>query len=133
MRRFILTLTLTLCLAGCNRYSPEEHLLPREDISLTVKGELILSYDPLTFQLGYNEENHEFRVFDDDMGNWFSLSCKGRPVLVGDEISGDLSWTASSTTKSRKGLIFRVEKTDSKGLIWLWCEDEAIGMVVKEF
>ena len=63
MRRFVLALTLTLCLAGCNRYSPEEYLLPREDISLTVKGELILTYDPLTFQLGYNDGIGEFFFF----------------------------------------------------------------------
>jgi len=67
------------------------------------------------------------------MGNWFTLRCNTRPAAAGDKIKADLSWTTSNTVKTRRGLEFQVEKTDSKGQIWLWCEEEAIGVVVKEF
>ena len=93
----------------------------------------MLAYDPDTFQLGYNEEKNEFRVFDDDMGNWFVLTCNDRPSTEGQEVKADLKWTTVNTTRSRAGLTFTVEKTDSKGYIWMWCEEEAIGVTVREF
>lgn len=121
-----------LCLAGCKRYDIDEILLQREEISLTVKGATVLEYDPLTFQLGYNAQTNEFRIFDDDLGNWFTLKCASRPATEGESVKCDLKWTSSSSTRTRSGLTFNVEKTDSKGYIWLWCKDEAIGVVVKE-
>lgn len=133
MKKSLTLLFILLCICGCNRFDPEEILLPREDISLTVKGEVMLTYDPLKFQLGYNEERNEFRVFDDNVGNWFTLTCSSRPTGTGDTLSADLSWTTENSTKSRHGLQFSVERTDSDGKIWLWCKEEAIGIVVKAF
>lgn len=133
MKKSLVLLAILLCVCGCNRFDPEEILLPREDISLTVKGEVMLKYDPMTFQLGYNEEMNEFRVFDDNIGNWFMLTCKERPSSVGDVVSADLRWTTPNSTKTRRGLRFSVEKTDAQGKIWLWCKEDAIGVVVKAF
>ena len=124
---------MILCICGCNRFNPEELLLPREDISLTVKGEVMITYDPMTFQLGYDEGDNEFRVFDDNVGNWFTLTCGSRPTAVGDVVDAELSWTTQSSTKSRRDLQFSIEKTDNDGKIWLWCKEEAIGVVVKAF
>ena len=90
-------------------------------------------YDPATFQLGYNGQTNEFRVFSDDLGNWFSLRCDSRPSAQGESIKGDIKWTSTNTTRSKNGITFSVEKTDAEGHIWLWCKEEAIGVVVKEF
>lgn len=133
MKKSFILMFMILCICGCNRFNPEDFLLPREDISLTMKGEVMLTYDPMTFQLGYNEERNEFRVFDDNVGNWFTLTCKSRPSSIGSVVNADLTWTTQSSTKSRSGLEFSVEKTDSDGKIWLWCKEEAIGVVVKAF
>lgn len=132
MKKTLLVFSAILCLAGCKRYDIDEILLQREDISLTVKGEDILSYDPATFQIGYNEGTNEFRIFEDNLGNWFTFKCQERPSSKGQVVKADLRWTTPNTTRSRKGLSFRVVKTDAKGHIWLWCEDEAIGVVVRE-
>ena len=132
MRKTIFLALLVLGLTGCRIYDIDEILLQRQDISLTVKGTEVLAYDPETFQIGYNERKNEFRVFDDNMGNWFVLTCKERPSAEGQTLKADIRWTATNTTRSRTGLYFKVEKTDSSGQIWLWCEDEAIGVVVRE-
>lgn len=132
MRQILIIMTLILCLTGCREYDIEEILLQREDISLTIKGEDIISYRPETFQISHNARKNEFRVFEDDMGNWFALTCRERPSSTGQVLKADLRWTSTSTTKSRKDLSFSVEKTDSQGNIWLWCEDHAIGVVVRE-
>ena len=132
MRQILIIMTVMLCLTGCREYDIEEILLQREDISLTIKGEDVISYREETFQIGYNARENEFRVFDDEMGNWFVLTCNERPSSEGQVFEADLKWTSTSTTKSRKDLSFRVEKTDSQGHLWLWCEDDAIGVVVRE-
>lgn len=131
-RHIIFLAALTLCLTGCNRYDIDEILLQRDEISLTIKGVDALVYDPDTFQIGYNAGSNEFRIFDDDLGNWFVLKCHERPSSTGQSLNADLRWTTPNTTRTRNGLSFRVEKMDSKGHIWLWCDKEAIGIVVKE-
>ena len=131
MRKVIMLTVLILCMTGCKEYDIDEILLQREDISITVTGAAMLVYDPATFQIGYNPERFEFRVFDDQMGNWFTLKCNSRPV-EGQDVKADLRWTTPNTTRTRNGLNFSVEKTDSEGHIWMWCEEEAIGVVVRE-
>lgn len=133
MKHFGVLLIGIICIAGCQEYDIEEILLNREDISLTVRGKDELVYDPTTFQLGYNGQTNEFRVFSDDLGNWFSLRCDSRPSAQGESIKGDIKWTSTNTTRSKNGITFSVEKTDAEGHIWLWCKEEAIGVVVKEF
>lgn len=133
MKNILIILTLTLCLCGCREYDIEEILLKREDISLTIKGQEILSYKHETFQIGYNPDKNEYRVFDDNIGNWFVLTCQERPSTEGQTVKASLRWTSTSTTKSKNGLSFSVEKTDSRGHVWLWCEDESIGVIVREF
>lgn len=131
MRRYILYVGAALAaLTACNE-NIDEVLLQRSDISLTVKGELMMSYDENTCQLGYNQERNEFRVYDDNIANWFIISCDAHPSSVGQEVTADLEYTTADDTKTYSNLEFSVEKTSSDGLIWLWCKDKQIGLVVK--
>lgn len=132
MRRFIPTMLFSACLAGCTIYDVDELLIERADISMTLKATDVLIYKPETYQLGYNAEKNEFRVFDDQMAYWFILTCTSRPSTVGQEVEADLKWTSPSSTRTRKGLKFEVMKTDADGHIWLWCDSDAIGLIVKE-
>ena len=132
MKRLIFMIAGLLVLTGCNRYDIDEILLQREEISLSMKGQDVLKYSPDTYQLGYNAQTNEFRVFDDNMANWFVLTCDSRPSTEGQELTADLKWTSFNSTKTRNRLRFRVEKTDAEGHIWLWCESDAIGVIVKE-
>lgn len=132
MRRFILIMISSACLAGCNIYDVDEVLVQRTEISMTLKASDILIYRPDTYQLGYNAELNEFRVFDDQMAYWFILTCKSRPSTEGQEVEADLKWTSPSSTKTKRGLKFKVMKTDADGHIWLWCDSDAIGLIVKE-
>lgn len=132
MRKTIGLILLSVCLTGCNIYDIDDILLQKEVISLTVKGEDIIVYEPETYQEGHNAEKYEFRVFDDDMANWFVLTCDSRPSTVGQELRADLKWTSHDSNKTRKGLTFKVMKTAAGGYIWMWCETDAIGIVVRE-
>ena len=70
-----------------------EILLQKDDISLTWKGDVQISYSPSTCQLGYNESRNEYRVYDDKLANWFVLKCSEAPSEPGQIISSDVSWT----------------------------------------
>ena len=71
----IAVLAVILSANGCKEYNVEEILLLRDDISLTVKGETVISYDATYYQLGFNVQRNEFRVHDDAMANFFILTC----------------------------------------------------------
>lgn len=131
MRRIICIMLIIACACSCNRFDIDEVLLPREDLSMTLNGKVQFSFDDNTCQIGYNDARNEFRLHDDSVGNWVKLVCKARPSSVGQTVKADLSWTSSTSNKSRKGLTFTVEKIEQDGRIWLWCQSDNIGLVVK--
>ena len=132
MKNVITAIGIILIMAcSCANYDVNEVLLQKNDISLTWKGEVQISYSPATCQLGYNESRNEYRVYDDKLANWFVLRCNESPTESGQFIYGDISWTGESSIKSIKNLKFKVEKTDTDGKIWLWNQDNGIGIIVK--
>ncbi len=129
-RRYISIAAALMALTSCT-YDIDEVLLQRSDISLTVRGELQMSYDENTYQLGHNETRNEFRVYDDKLTNWFILKCDTRPTSAGQKIKADLEYTTTKDTKTVRDLTFKVENTNSEGMIWLWNQQQKIGIVVK--
>lgn len=135
MARAYIIIGIALMLAastGCNRYYVEDILLPRNEISLTVKGADQIVYDEESWQLGYNDERNEFRIVNDKLNNWVILQCDAVPSTVGQSVTAYLEYTTSNDTRKLNGLTFTVEKTSPDGLIWLWNDDRKIGVVVKD-
>lgn len=128
----LLCISVSFMICGCTNIDINEVLLQREDISITINGELQMSYDEGTCQLGYNREKNEFRVIEDNVGNWFVMTCNKKPASIGQEVTATLSWTTSSSTETLKGLDFTVKNIDERGYIWLWCGSESIGVVIRE-
>ena len=130
MKRFIIMMTAVMSLTGC-RYDIDEILLMREDVSLTWKGEVQMSYNPLTCQMSHNTTDNIFRVYDDALANWFTVRCSERPSHEGQILSADVIWTTRTDTRQEKGLEFKVEKVDGSGQIWMWNKSKSIGIVIK--
>lgn len=132
-RIYIICIAVTMTLlSSCDRFQPEELLLPKSDISLTIKGEDQIRYDQKTWQLGHNAEKNEFRAVNDKLTDWMILRCNATPSTVGQSVTAYLEYTTSNDTKKINGLTFTVEKTSPEGLIWLWNDDKKIGVVVKD-
>lgn len=131
IKRFIYAGAVALALSACQFYDVDEVLLSRSDISLTLKGALQISFDENTYQLGYNTERNEYRVYDEKLENWFILRCSAQPTSEGQELKATLEYTVKGNTKTLNNLELTVERTSSEGLIWLWCKDRKIGVVVK--
>lgn len=131
MNRILILLIAVIAASGCSRFDLDEVLLPREDISMTHKGKLIMSYDPLTCQMSHDHEDNMYRIYNDAISDWFTVRCSQTPHSTGQEITADVSWTTPDDTKSEKGLKFTVEKTSTDGTIWMWNKSKSIGIVIK--
>lgn len=131
IRRFIYAGAVALAVSACQFYDVDEVLLSRSDISLTLKGALQISFDENTYQLGYNTDRNEYRVYDEKLENWFILRCSAQPTSEGQKLKATLEYTVEGNTKTLNNLELTVERTSSEGLIWLWCKDRKIGVVVK--
>ena len=130
--RYIAGIALTLMmLSGCVGPQPDEVLLPRTEISLTIKGDMIMEYDPATCQIGYNSERNEFRLVNDKISNWFILRTGAVPADAGQEVKASLEYTSQSSIKTLADLAFSVEKTAPDGTVWLWNKDKKIGIIIK--
>lgn len=134
MARAYIIIGIALMLAastGCNRYHVEDILLPRNEISLTVKGADQIIYDEESWQLGYNDERNEFRIVNDKLRDWVIFRCDADPATAGQMVTAYLEYTTADDVKRLDGLSFSVEKTSEEGLIWLWNDDKKIGIVIK--
>lgn len=131
MKNIYILFLLSLIATGCVAYLPEELLLPVNDISISVKGEEIMKFEENSCQLGYNDRNNEFRVFNDKLTNWFILRCDATPTSVKQKIIADLEYTTSDDLKTLTDLVFTVEKIDENGWVWLWEFERKIGLVIK--
>lgn len=131
---YVLGLIVMAGLSGCNPYDVEEILISREDVSLTIKGEPIFVYNDGTCQVAYNADRYECRAMTDDVTQYFIVKAHERMTHAFQEFTADLTYTYAGNVVSEKDLLFRIEKiNNSTGLVWLWCKDSAIGVVVKLF
>lgn len=130
MKRTLYILLSVICLTAC-QYDIDEVLLSRSDISLTIKGELQMSFNENTCQLGYNSARNEFRVYDEKLADWFIVRCSSSPTSEDQNLTADLEYTTRADIKRMNGLEFNVEKISAEGLVWLWCKDRKVGVVVK--
>ena len=131
MRKYLLIIALVLLSAGCKKkVEMDLEMYNSDQVSLMVKGKRVFTFDEGTGQLGYNKTLRQFRAGNDDMTSYFVLTCSEAPRSQGQEIRADLQWTSGSSSKSTKGIIFKVEKYDT-GLVWLWNSTDKTGAVVK--
>lgn len=131
MRKYLLIIALLLLSAGCKKkVEMDLEMYNSDQVSLMVKGKRVFTFDEGTGQLGYNNTLRQFRAGNDDMTSYFVLTCSEAPRSQGQEIRADLQWTSGSSSKSTKGIIFKVEKYET-GLVWLWNSTDKTGAVVK--
>ena len=131
MKRIFVIFAILFTAAGCCRYDIDEVLLMRDDISITQKGVVMMSYDPVRCQMSHDKAKNIYRVYDDIIADWFFVKCSERPDNEGQELTADVTWTTAKDTKTEKGLKFVVEKTDAQGHIWMWNKSKKIGIVIK--
>ena len=109
--------------SSCNRtLEPDSTFVAGSGIQLKVAGQVIHTYDPLTWQLGYNPTAREFRASDDAMKEYFFVTCSAVPSSKGQKLDATVTWSSGSSTQSLKGR-FEVAKVEGD-TYWLWCGDK---------
>lgn len=116
-------LSAAILMAACDRsVEPDEAFLAGQDIQLKVNGQVIYTYDPLTWQLSYNAGLKEFRAFDDPVKNWYMVKCDKVPSAVGDKITATITWSTSGQPSTLTGTM-KVVKAEGD-TYWLWRGDK---------
>jgi hypothetical protein len=131
MKRLIYMMTALVAATSCINNMIDEVLLVRDDISLSIREELLMSFDENKCQLGFNSACYEYRVYDENLANWFVLKCSAKPTSEGQKVTVDLEYTTEKGIKTLADLEFSVVQTSSDGLVWLWNKDRKIGTVIK--
>mgnify|MGYP003370700130 CR=1 FL=1 len=132
MRKCLYIFAWALLFAGCKeKVEMDLEMYNSDQISLMVKGKKVFTYSEGTCQLGYNRDLRQFRASNDDMTSFFVLTCSELPRQEGQEIRTELKWTSGSSVKTSGDLVFKVEKYDDTGLVWLWNSTDKTGAVVK--
>jgi hypothetical protein len=130
MKKIAAIAALVLLLAGCNgKIEMDPQLLTTDQVSLMVKGKMIFTLED--GQLAYNRKLGQFRAGNDDMSRFFILTCRTSVLQEGQEVTADIQWTSGNTVKTQKGLVFKVEKYESTGLVRLWSAADKTGATVK--
>ena len=123
---------LCIAAAGCSKhYSPDKVFLESSNISLRYCGSEKITYDPATFQIGFSPEKKQFRVHNDTMSEFFTLTCSELPVEPGQKIKCAIKYTNGETIIYKSGLSFTVEKVGENGMVWLWCSKKDLGVTVR--
>jgi len=134
MRKIILPLAamLTLTIASCQKHEPVPEFLDGSTISLNMGGKAIHTYNQDTWQSSFKEKAIQYRVFSDDMTNYYTLVCGQKPTEKGQQIIATLTWASGgAAANSLSDLTFSVEQIDpDTGAIWLWCKKKSIGVAV---
>lgn len=131
MKRLLPFLLLTVLAPACTReVRIDPALAESEAPCLHVKGKMVYMHDDNTGQLAYNATEHRFRAGNDNMSEYFSVTCSETPIETGQTVQAGVVWTQGTGNQSRQ-LSFRVEKVNAEGTVWLWNGKEGIGAVVR--
>ena len=122
LRAFILVAGIILAWSCSRTLEPDSSFVGGSDIQLKVGGRIVYTYDPVTWQLGYNPTTREFRASDDGVRNYFYVTCSAIPSSKGQKLEATVTWSSGSSTQSVKGK-FEVAKVDGD-TYWLWCGDK---------
>ena len=133
MKNIFTIFLLCLIAAGCSPYDIDEILLERDDLSMTLKGKEVYSFNPDEAQIGFNASSGEYRIFNEDFTGWVILIWEDRPMNVGQKVRMDVRWKIKKNPRETKGLEFEVMRTDANGMMWLWNSSDKIGVTIKDF
>ena len=132
MRKYLYIIALALTLTACGKkVEMDLEMYNSEEVGLMVKGKKVFTWSEGTMQLAFNRTRCQFRAGNDDMTSFFTLTCYDMPREEGQELQADLQWTSGNSVKSTTGMVFKVEKYDGTGLVWLWNAADKTGAIVK--
>lgn len=134
MRRLIHALLLVVILfTACDPNGRFDREYLKDDcVSLKVEGDEVFRFDAPTCQTAYNMSDNEYRIFKDDMSEYFIIRLGSLPKSKGQKIKAcSLKWTSLDDICFADNLDFRVENLESDGKVWLWESTRKIVVILQ--
>lgn len=130
MKRLLLLLAIAMAAVSCDDTEFKTGFISYDGIRLEIGGETVFEYDPLTCQLGYNSKKGEFRVHNDEMSEFFSVTLPHLPSVEEEFVTGDISWTTETDVVTKKKVTLETLKIEGD-MIWLWNRGSRIAVTVR--
>ena len=130
MKRLSAIIAVLLVLTACKNNKIEPEMLESDNLCLSIKGRTVFTYDEDDCQISFNRSSRTFRIGDDTMDDFFTLTTNVIPSSKGEKVKGDIQWTSESSIQSRKYIQFEVQKIEN-GTVWLWSKTDRIAAVVR--
>lgn len=129
---FIYIVSLMLAATSCIDDRLAETNLQNMDASISLKGMTMSVFDPGNCQYAFNSARNEYRMHDDNMGQYIILQCSTRPANEGDSFTANLTYTTDNDIVKETGLPFVVQKTSQDGKLWIWNKTKKYGLVIMQ-
>lgn len=134
MKRIIGTaaaiLTALIVMSCSNKIEPDSSFIDSAEVQLSVKGKVVCTYDPLTWQLSYSQNDNEFRMFDDNMKSWCRVECSEHPAIVGQKVEARISWSTPESDGSERARFEVVKVQGNKCWLWHGSKNKKISVTV---
>ena len=132
MRKVVLILAAILCLTGCYNseiYVPE--FLTESTLRMEIAHKSVFTADSLHCQYSCNPQRGEFRVFTDNMSDYYHLVLEEIPTGENCYVKAtQLDWTETNgANQTRKNITLEVVKLQGD-VIWPWYPSEGIKLTV---
>ena len=125
-RIFILAV-FALFLYSCDIQNLAEINLENDEISLSENGTVVLSYEPLNWQIASDVVKGEYCLCNDEMNEYFILKVTRGDISTG--CTADLVLKEKGKKEvNAKSLDFQVQKTE-RNLVWLWNQSKRYALV----
>ena len=92
------------CLSGCTPGFDIDEFETADELGLIIKGKYVLRYDETNFQIGSNADKNIFWITDDDMADYFIVTCSSFPQ-AGDQVKADLTPKLHCALRARQAAL----------------------------
>ena len=100
-----------------------------DTIRMEMTGKVLFTFDPLTWQYGFDEGYKEYRVHKDDVSEYFTIRFSHVPEVENEFVTATVTWTASGKVETRKNLTFQTLSMDAHR-IWLYNRSYRLTLVL---
>ncbi len=121
----------SLLLCGCREDNYLQPFMDRDGLFLEQDGLVVFRYNEATCQTAFNRSRCQFRVFTDNMSDFYSITLSEIPSEEGQNVTGTLVWTSQEDTYTKRNVTFETLRIEGDR-IWLWTGGR-IGLVMQLF
>lgn len=109
---------------------PDPEFIGADKASLVIDGTMVHCYKLNESQLAFSRDARQFRMCDDNMSEYFVVTCSAIPTQVGQEVDCVIKWTSDKGV-SEKMVTLKAKQLSDDGYIWLWNGKKRVGACVK--